>query len=175
MKQFEFTLAFRLADFSVPMDLRLERLAEARCDDALAGIGHPGQIALAFSREGQSARDAVLSALTDVRTALPDARLIEASPDLVGLTDVAEIMGFTRQNMRKLMIGSAGPTPAPLHGGKPSLWHLAHVLRWLRDGRSYPVDPDLLELAEVTMQLNIAADGANADAGVQREIRAALQ
>ena len=34
----------------------------------------------------------------------PGATLTEADPDLVGLTDVADILGCTRQNMRRLMV-----------------------------------------------------------------------
>lgn len=47
-------------------------------------------------REVSNAREAVGSALADVRRAVPDAKLIEATPDLVGLTDVAELMGVSR-------------------------------------------------------------------------------
>src|SRR5439155_384770 len=82
----------------------IERLGAAGCDDALVGIGQPGRIALEFTREAHSAEAALVSALTDVKRAIPSARLIEAAPDFVGLTDVAEVVGMTRQNMRKLMI-----------------------------------------------------------------------
>jgi len=171
--EYEFTLRYSHPDSGVPTDRRLERLAEEGCDDALAGIGHSGRIALAFSREAGSAREAVLGAIADVRRAMPDARLIEAAPDLVGLTDVADTMGFSRQNMRKLMFGRSD-APAPVHDSKPSLWHLAHVLEWLRTDRGYNVPPALLELSTVTMQVNLAAEGAHLDRGIQREIRAVL-
>ena len=171
MNTYDFTLRFALSEASLPMDDRLERLAEAGCDDALPGIGFPGSIALAFTRRASSARSAVTSALADVADAMPDATLIEAAPDLVGLTDVAEIMGFSRQNMRQLMLGG-GPPAA--HEGKPSLWHLSQVLAWLAEARGYGVDAGLLELAEVTMQLNLAVASGRADESLQQEIRALL-
>jgi hypothetical protein len=43
-------------------------------------------------------------ASSDVRAALPEAILIEAAPDYVGLSDVADSVGVTRQNLRKLML-----------------------------------------------------------------------
>jgi hypothetical protein len=46
---------------------------------------------------------ALLSALSDVQRVMPDAKLVEASPDLVGLTDIANLLGFSRQYMRKLL------------------------------------------------------------------------
>ena len=106
--EYIFTLKYQLGSDVEDMDAVIERLGEAGCDDALAGIGLPGRLALEFTREAPSAEVAVGSALDDVRRALPDARLIEAAPDLVGLTDVAEIAGVSRQAMRKLMLAYPG-------------------------------------------------------------------
>jgi hypothetical protein len=61
------------------MDALVERLAEEGCDDALVGIGPPGRLALEFVREASSAHGAIEGALEDVRRAVPNARLIEAS------------------------------------------------------------------------------------------------
>lgn len=58
----------------------------------MANIGQPGRLALEFTREAVSAA-VVRSALEDIRGAVPSAKLIEMTPDLVGLTDVAEIIG----------------------------------------------------------------------------------
>jgi predicted DNA-binding transcriptional regulator AlpA len=56
------------------------------------------------------------------------AKLIEAAPDFVGLTDVADLVGVTRQNMRKLMLSHATTFPTPVHQGSASVWHLADVM-----------------------------------------------
>ncbi len=80
----------------------------AGCDDALVGVGQPGRIALDFTREARSASEAVLSAIKDVQRAIPGARLIEAGPDYVGLTEVAEMVGVTRQNIPEGPIGQIG-------------------------------------------------------------------
>ncbi len=52
--------------------------------------GLPGRVALSFVREADSANAAMVSALADARRAMPSATLIEAVPDLVGLTDIAD-------------------------------------------------------------------------------------
>src|SRR3990170_2998771 len=129
--EYDFVLKFKLAEGSADSDDLIEKLGEAGCDDAVVGIGQPGRIALSFMREAGSAQQAVISALENVKRAIPDAELIEASPDLAGLTDIAEVVGVTRQNMRKLMVNHAKTFPAPIHEGSAALWHLAPVLEWL--------------------------------------------
>lgn len=173
MTEYEFTLRFRLTDASVDNDARIERLFEAGCDDALAGIGQPGRMSMMFTREAGSAGAAVLGALSDVLGAMPDALLIGASPDLVGLSDVAEIMGFTRQNMRKLIVAAGDSAPVAVHESTPSLWHLSDLLCWL-SARGYPVNPDVTDVAAMTKQVNIAIQAAQADPLAQDQIAAAL-
>jgi len=158
MTDYEFTLKFALPDASADPDRYVEALAKAGCDDALVGIGQRGRIALAFTRSAKSAQSALVSALRDVRKAIPNATLVEASPDFVGLTDVADIVGFTRQNMRKLMLGNVATFPAALHDGNPSLWHLASILTWLKDEQQREIDDTLLDVAKAVMRLNIAKE-----------------
>ncbi|HHJ1298565.1 DNA-binding protein [Pseudomonas sp. P1B16] len=154
--EYEFTLKYQLNE-DEDADALLERLAQAGCEDALVGVGQPGRLALAFVRESPSAREAIESALKDVREAVPEARLIEATPDLVGLTDVAEIVGVSRQNMRKLMLSHAHSFPAPIHEGSASLWHLAEILVWLQARGSYAIGQETLELARVAMTVNVSS------------------
>ena len=61
-------------------------------------------IALNLTKEARSASEAVSSSRSDVKKALPEAKLIEATPDFVGLTDIADILGCSRQNIRNLYI-----------------------------------------------------------------------
>ena len=114
------------------------------------------------------------SALADVRAAVPDARLAEASPDLVGLSDVAALLGVTRQNVRKLILACDAPAPVPVHEGRPTIWRLAKVLTWLRDEKRYRVRPELVEVALATMQANLAVEALDADGDAQRELLALL-
>jgi len=121
VSEFEFTLTYTLAHRELDIDDVTERLGASGCDDAVVGIGRWGRLALAFTREAPTAAEAMTSALADVRRAEPGARLLEASPDLVGLTDVALLLGVTRQNVRKLILSCDAPSPSPLHDGKPTI------------------------------------------------------
>ncbi|WP_050857829.1 helix-turn-helix transcriptional regulator, partial [Bordetella pertussis] len=98
------------------------------------------------------------SALADVRRAMPTAALIEAAPDLVGLTDVAQIVGVSRQNMRKLMLAHPATFPAPIHEGSASLWHLADVLGWLQARGGYPLAQATLDVARMALKVNVAKE-----------------
>ena len=170
MNTYEFTLKFSLPVSESDMDALVERLGEAGCDDALIGTGQSGRIALDFAREADSAFDAISSAVTDIKQVVPDAKLIEATPDLVGLTDVADIVGCSRQNIRKIMLSSGGTFPPPVHEGKSAIWHLSSVLVWLKESKSYQVADDLLEVASINMQFNVAKEMIAIDQSQRTEI-----
>lgn len=171
MSEFEFTLKFVLPDVEANPDRYVEALGAAGCDDALVGVGQSGRIALQFTREANTAFEAVTSAIANVKQAIPGVKLIEATPDLVGLTDVADIIGCSRQYMRKLMITSGPRFPVPVHEGKAALWRLSKVLMWLKDSKQYQVEDRLLEVAHTNMQLNIAREVGEIDLKVHTEIR----
>ena len=174
MTEYTFTLTFALGSRGTDTDALIERLGAAGCDDAVVGVGRRGRLALEFTREAENAARAVGSAVADVRAAVPDAALIEASPDLVGLTDVASLLGVTRQNVRKLIVRCDAREPVPVHAGKPTIWRLAGVLRWLAREKRYPIPPELLEVAEANMQVNLAVEARDADPRAQAEIAALL-
>jgi predicted DNA-binding transcriptional regulator AlpA len=153
MTEFEFELVYRLGPEEADVDQAIERLGEAGCTDSNIAIGVAGEMALHFYRDGEDAQSAIRSAMTDIRRAMPTATLIEASPDLVGLTEVADLVGVSRQNMRKLMLANESFPPA-VHRGSTSIWHLADVLAWLQDKGSYAIEQTVLELAKATQQIN---------------------
>lgn len=157
MSEYEFTLKF-----AIPSGLDRETLEaglfEAGCDDGLLGSGQPGRMAVQFTRAAASAREAVESALRDVRAAVPQARLVEAEPDLVGVSDIAELFAFSRQNMRKLVQTHPESFPLPLHEGRSALWHLADVLDWFEARQARTVDPVLREVARASMAVNAARE-----------------
>lgn len=167
MKEFEFTLKFSLTDDSIEPDTYIEYLAEQGCDDALIGIGQNGRIALQFNRQAENALEAVFSAIENIKAAIPDAKLIEATPDLVGLTDIADVLGFSRQNIRKLMLNNKVSFPIPIHEGKAAIWHLSTVLNWFKQAGRYSIDESLLDIAKANMQLNIAKEARSLESSVQ--------
>lgn len=169
--EYEFTLKLKLAADDANADEVVERLGMAGCDDALVGIGQPGRIALDFTRNAESAQTAIISALKDVKSAIPEAKLIEVGPDFVGLTDVAELIGVTRQNMRKLMLTHTDSFPGAVHEGNTALWHLTHVLQWLNDRDGYRIEQSLLDVAHIAMQINLTKEANQLEPRVRREVR----
>lgn len=160
MKDFEFTLRFRLSSQTSDLDEIVNRLGESGCTDALVALGLPGYVGLDFIREARSASLAIRSAIRDVTRALPGCCLVEAAPDYVGLSEVAAVVGQSRQNLRKLMIRHADRFPSPIHTGNPSLWHLAHVLDFLRE-RGVDTPPALVDVAKSAMRINVTRQTTN--------------
>lgn len=169
MSDCEFTLKFSLPPDADPEDY-VERLGDCGCDDAIVGVGQKGRIALSFNRTADSAEEAILSAIADVRCAIQGAEVLEVSPDLVGITDVAELLCVSRQNVRKLLLTCKSPGPAPVHEGRPTIWHLAKLLRWLEQEKDYRIDRELMTLAEATMQVNLTVATRDVDASSQERI-----
>lgn len=172
--EYTFMLKYQLVSNDSNMDALVERLGEAGCDDALVGIGQSGRLALEFTRDAPDAGAAVRSALADVRRAAPSARLIEVAPDLVGLTDVADLVGVSRQNMRKLMLSHSDSFPAPVHDGSASIWHLADVLAWLEARGTYSLARGLLDVARVALQVNVAKEGRRVSRAASKELEPLL-
>jgi predicted DNA-binding transcriptional regulator AlpA len=170
--EYTFTLKYQLSEDDCNQDEIVERLGAAGCDDALVGIGQPGRLALEFTRAAASAREALLGALGNVKAVIPSAKLIEAGPDFVGLTDVAQTLGVSRQNMRKLMVTHATSFPPPVHEGSAAVWHLADVLSWLLDRGSYQIETSLMDVAATTMQINLAGQARRLAPGFGRELKA---
>ena len=169
--EYEFELRFKLTADDTDADEVVERLGESGCDDALIGVGQPGRVALKFARDAESAKRAIVSALEDVKRAIPAARLIEAGPDFVGLTDVADMLGMSRQNMRKLMLAHAATFPAPIHEGSAAVWHLEPVLQWLRSKGGYGISQEQIDVAHIAMQINLVKAADRLDLPMQREVR----
>lgn len=157
MANYTFVLTFNLPDREVDPEAYLDALYEAGCDDASVGVGRFGVIDLDFTRGSPSAEDALRSAIGNVQRAIPGATLVQATPDLVGLTETAEIFGFSRQNMRKYATAHAAGReafPAPAFIGEPTLWHLAEVALWLKANTAVPVPDDLIAVAKAAARIN---------------------
>ncbi|NYH21942.1 helix-turn-helix transcriptional regulator [Paraburkholderia bryophila] len=168
--EYVFILKYRLAAEDSDLDAIVERLGEAGCDDATVGVGQPGRMALFFSREGVSAFAALVSALEDVKRAVPSARLVEAGPDFVGLTDVAEVAGVSRQNMRKLMLSHAIDFPPPVHEGSASVWHLSDILAWLTARGGYDIRANVFDVAKSAKQINLAKGARELEPRLNRQL-----
>lgn len=168
--EYDFTLKFLLNESQVDPSIYVESLGESGCDDAIIGIGEKGKIALQFNREAASALEAVSSAINEVLSVIPNAKLIEATPDLVGLTEIAEIIGFSRQNMRQLVIRHAQSFPEPVYSGSLNLWHLLTVLNWFEEKQGKSIATSLKEIAETNMQLNLMREARKLNKSVSNNL-----
>ncbi|GAB3670075.1 DNA-binding protein [Salinisphaera aquimarina] len=171
--EYVFTLKYRLHDHDGDDQALLDRLFEAGCDDALPGIGQPGRLALEFSREAESGERALESAIADARKAIGNAELVEVLPDYAGLTDIAEHVGMSRQNLRKIATKHGATFPAAIHEGNPSLWHLSDALSWLAEN-GYAVDTATLEVSAAARELNTAIQARRLTADRSRELEALM-
>lgn len=174
MRIYEFTLKYSLGDPHADSEACVKQLQDEGCDDALIGLGKAGRIALQFAREADSAQDAILGGMQGVRRAIPDARFTEAAPDFVGVTDIAELLGFSRQYMAKILASYGAQFPQPLYDGKRPIWHLQPVLHWFATENGREIDPALQEVAEVTMSCNHLNASKNVPQDLCEELRAVL-
>ena len=79
--EFEFTLKFMLAASAPDADALVELLGAVGCNDALIGIGQAGRIALDFTRDAESAKQAIFIALAEIKCAIPSAKFLEVTAD----------------------------------------------------------------------------------------------
>jgi len=172
--EYTFTLIWRLPQAECDLDALVERLGECGCDDAMVGLGLPGHLGLDFTREATSAQTALVSALADVKRALPAARLVEAVPDLVGLSDAADLVGVSRQNLRSLMLKHSDDFPLPVHAGSTGVWHLDDLLLWLHERLDYTLAEATLDIARAARQVNLAREAGHLPAALARELRPLL-
>ncbi len=156
MNEYQFSLTFKLREPQTNPEEFVDPLFEAGCDDAMPGIGKLGYLGLEFIREAPNAFEAVTSAIADTKKAVPDATLIEVTPDMGGISDIAELLGCSRQNIRQLIVSDAS-IPPPLHAGKSPIWHMVDVLSHFKAQQRCDVMPEILDLTSVNRAINTQA------------------
>jgi predicted DNA-binding transcriptional regulator AlpA len=158
--EYEFILKFALPSPDDDPSNFLDSLYEAGCgDDAVIGVGKRGTIALDFSRHGASAEEAVLSAVQDVTKAIPGAVLTEVTPDLVTLAGVADVIGCSRQNIRKYAAGEIkaleATFPRPVVSGAVTLWSLYEVTNWFKRNTDLHPPRSVIEVSKIARRINV--------------------
>ncbi|MBT2395051.1 hypothetical protein J7E89_03470 [Streptomyces sp. ISL-100] len=97
---------------------------------------HRGKHLLDVSESGDSAIDAAHRLVVRLRRELPKLRLLRLDPDLVGVADIAERAGRSRQNVLQWVNGErhkdAAPFPDPEGTvGRSLVWRWAEINAWL--------------------------------------------
>jgi len=132
-REYDFTLLLEgISEINAEVE---DALFEAGCDDATINVRF-GRVYLMFSREAASIKDAVISAIRNVRDAAIGADVLRVDAcDLVTQADIGRRMGRTRQLVNQYVTGTRGPGtfPAPacnISDGGP-LWYWREVAQWL--------------------------------------------
>lgn len=106
--------------------------------DAFDGVlsWNRGLCRLAMSSQGAGALDALRKLLTRVSSEVPGLKILRLDPNLVGVPDIAERTGRTRQNVQQWVTGernSDHPFPPPEGcAGRSLVWRWADVNDWLK-------------------------------------------
>ncbi|HVA10383.1 MAG TPA: DUF4287 domain-containing protein [Acidimicrobiales bacterium] len=91
---------------------------------------------LAISGTGADAMGACLGLVTEIQALIPGMRILRLDPDLVGIPDIAERTGHTRQNVQQWVNGERNadrPFPPPEgSAGRSLVWRWHEVNEWLR-------------------------------------------
>lgn len=157
-----------------------DALFEAGCDDATIHVRF-GRVYLVFSREAISIKDAIVSAIRNVRDAAIGADILRVDAcDLVTQADIARRMGRTRQLVNQYVTGTRGPGsfPAPacnVSDGGP-LWYWREVAQWLWQNNL--IEEHILREARQLAVINGVLDlkcQRKLDPGLTAEIMEALE
>ncbi|CAL9294453.1 helix-turn-helix transcriptional regulator [Streptomyces sp. SudanB25_2051] len=156
---------------------------EERCDALLARAG--GVDLLSITGSGASAFEAALNAVSSARAAVPQLRVCRLDRDLVGVHEIAERTGRTRQNVSQWIAGArkgqGDPFPAAEGTvGRSQAWLWSEVNQWLAahgldDGAAYPTRAEMAEIDvalanAVTLHFTVA-DTPGFDAGRDRVVQ----
>lgn len=110
-----------------------------------------GQYRIAVSGSGTSALDAAAHVVSRLTAAVPGLRVIRLDPELVGIPDISQRTGHSRQNVLQWVNGERNASrrfPGPEGcAGRSLVWRWADVNEWLLplgldDGAVRPSRPD---------------------------------
>ena len=133
-----------------------DALFEAGCDDSTLAV-RGGRVFLTFSRTAASLKDAILSAILDVRKAGIGADVLRVDYcGLVTQADIARKIGRSRQLVHQYLVGTRGPGgfpgPACEITDEAPLWLWCEVAYWLWENGI--VTNDVLRDAEEVEAIN---------------------
>lgn len=156
-----------------------DALFEAGCDDGTPAV-RSGRPVITFSRRASSMKEAILSAIADVRNAGIDADVRRVDDcNLVTQADIARRIGRSRQLVHQYIRGERGPGsfPYPVCGISDNvpLWQWCEVAYWLWENNL--VKEAVLRDAEEVETINNALELAQRrekNPGLVREIVASI-
>ncbi|MEU5364860.1 hypothetical protein ABZ354_15455 [Streptomyces sp. NPDC005925] len=149
----DYDFTFVVAGVSVDDQAAVDALRD-RCDAMLARAG--GLDLLSITGSGESGVHAAFRAVSTARAAVPQLKVLRLDRDLVGVNEIAERTGRSRQNVSQWIAGErkvqGSPFPAPEGTvGRSRAWLWSEVNRWLAahgldDGAAYPTRKEMAEI-----------------------------
>jgi hypothetical protein len=177
-QEFDFTLVLA----GVPkLDCKVEdALFNSGCNDATIGMKY-GCLWVQFSRRSGSLKDAILSAIRDVRAADIGARVMSVDEcNLVTQADIGRKIGKSRQHIHQLVNGQRGPGgfPPPVCqiNDETPLWEWCAVSYWLWQNNM--LRPEDVDDSEVIAAVNTTLDLerlSNRNPGLVDEVAKAIR
>ncbi|MEU3446539.1 hypothetical protein AB0H29_04835 [Streptomyces thermolilacinus] len=178
----DYDFTFVVSGVDVDDQAAVEALLE-NCDALLARAG--GVDLLSITGSGASALEAALNAVSSARAAVPRLRVCRLDRDLVGVHEIAERTGRTRQNVSQWIAGARKGQGAPFPAaegtvGRSQAWLWSEVNQWLAghgldDGVAYPTRAEMAEidvaLANAVTLHFTAADTPGFEAGRDRVVQ----
>jgi hypothetical protein len=157
-REYDFALVLDgIAQLTVEME---NALFEGGCDDATISVRF-GRVFLTFSRTATSFKEAILSAIRDVKKAKIGAEVLRIDVgNLVTQADIARHIGRSRQLVHQYLTGARGPGgfPSPacaITDGAP-LWYWSEVAYWL--WQNDMIQEDVLQKAQEVALINSALE-----------------
>jgi hypothetical protein len=141
-----------------------DALFESGCDDATLSM-RSGRPYLTFSRTAPTLKDAILSAISDVKKANIGVEVIRIDDcNLITQAEVARKIGHSRQLVHQYIKGERGPGrfPAPVCNMSDDvdspLWYWCEVAYWLFENNLIPKeavqDANTLSIINYVLELN---------------------
>jgi predicted transcriptional regulator len=148
-----FSLSIIASGLDVNAADSFERLFEAGCDDATISV-QKGLFVIDFDRDANSFKEALVSAIHDVKRA--GARIDRIEPDyLVNASDIASRMGATRAAVSLYASGKRGrcfPAPVARVTTDSPLWDWVEVSEWLVQEKK--LSQEAVEEAHLIREMN---------------------
>ena len=159
MKEYDFSIVAH-SSRDLDADLVIEvanKLYDLGADDCTVSSQNNAVI-VSFDREAISYKDAVMSAIKQMKTlTYLTIKSVDAG-EFVGLSDAADLSDLSRSALSKFSKGERGkgqfPTPYLRLSGKAPLYDWAEVAEWLESQGL--VDSELVENATTTRLINTA-------------------
>ncbi|MGW9025489.1 helix-turn-helix transcriptional regulator [Streptomyces sp. NPDC055722] len=149
----DYDFTFVVSGVDVDDQAAVDALLET-CDALLARAG--GVDLLSITGSGDSAIEAALTAVSAARAAVPQLQVCRLDRDLVGVHEIAERTGRSRQNVSQWIAGdrkAQGERFPAAEGtvGRSQAWLWSEVNQWLAahgldDGVAYPTRTEMAEI-----------------------------